>query len=162
MSQTVLLSCVPQDFTVMWCAMFYFNVLHSSQLQCVAGCFTTVSGQVLHYSVVHSTRCNMLICTPPTQAKRGWAGCILFFVIFRFVPGYYYVYCTYNFKRKPLFDGWVLGVLNIWGQFMICTRLLQGSCVRLQFILNIWAQTEATFWRLLFFMSWTVCDYHLF
>ena len=28
----------------------------------------------------------------------------------------YYVYCTYKLKRKPLFDGSGLGVLNIYGQ----------------------------------------------
>ena len=32
-----------------------------------------------------------------------------------------YTGCTYKLKRKPLFDGLVLGVLNIKGQFMIYT-----------------------------------------
>ena len=63
-----------------------------------------------------------LLCTPHSWAKRGWAGCILFFAIFRFLPGYYrmnclevtmYTACTYKLKRKPLFDGLGLGVLNI-------------------------------------------------
>ena len=64
----------------------------------------------------------ILLCTPPSRAKRCWAGCILFFSIFRFLPGYYmlnclevtmYTACTYKLKRKPLFDGLGLGVLNI-------------------------------------------------
>ena len=34
-----------------------------------------------------------LLCTPPSRAKRGWVGCILFFATFRFVPDYYRVSC---------------------------------------------------------------------
>ena len=32
------------------------------------------------------------------------------------------VYCTYNLKWKPLFDGRVFGVLNIYGQKKIHNR----------------------------------------
>ena len=48
-----------------------------------------------------------LLCTPPSHIQMSTT--LLQGELF---IGHY-VFCTYNLQKKPLFDGWVLGVLNI-------------------------------------------------
>ena len=80
------LICTAQHSTALFC-----QTLHCSALNHIVVTLnnTAMYGIMVQQPALQGT----LLCTPPSRAKRCWAGWILFSPIFSFVPGYYRVSC---------------------------------------------------------------------